>query len=161
MNTQTSETLDITRKKATVDLDSLLNFRIQRLASKMTLITTREVLSGTGVNISEWRLICRLAQSGPLNLTALSRMIGLDPGSTSRLLKSAEEKNLVRRERDPNDGRAAIFHLTDFAARKFEAIWPQAAAVADGFHAQYSIEERELLNRLLDRAIGHANTVLE
>lgn|GEM_PF-3759175 len=145
---------------ASLGLEDLLNFRVQRLASKMTLLTTREVLAGTGVHIAEWRVICRLIENGPLKLTELSQMLGLDPGHTSRLLKAAETKGLVRRERDPSDGRASFFHPTPKSRNVFDDAWPRACQSADAFHDLYTDDERDELKRLLDRAIRYANESL-
>lgn len=142
-------------------LESLLNFRVQRLASKMTLIMTREILKGFEINIAEWRVITRLVQEGPQKMTSLSRMLGLDAGRASRLLKAVESKGLVRRESDPEDGRASIFHLTVKSEKLFHQIWPLAQGAADEFHSLYSPEERAMLNDLLDRAIEFANSRLE
>lgn len=143
-----------------LNLEALLNFRIQRLASKMTLLTSREVLAGSGVNIAEWRVICRLMENGPLNLTAISRMLGLDPGRTSRLLKATENKGFIRRRPDPEDGRASIFHLTQDGRQVFDLVWPKACDSADAFHDLYSADEHAKLNALLDRAIAYANAQL-
>lgn len=152
-----SHTPDHPSANRSLGLENLLNYRVQRLASKMTLIMTREVLKGTGINIAEWRVLTRLVQEGPLKMTALSRMLGLDAGRASRLLKAVESKGLVHRESDPEDGRASIFHLTERSEALFEQIWPEAQNAADEFHALYTEQERQVLNDLLDRAIGFAN----
>ncbi len=138
-------------------LEKLLHYRVQRLASKMTLITSREVLAGSGVHIGEWRLICLLKEHGQANHTAISQKLALDPGRTSKLLKAAERKELVRRTSDPTDGRASIFELTDSGFEVFDRLWPLAKNVADDFHSQFGIQELELLNSMLDRAIKYAN----
>ena len=138
-------------------LEKLLHYRVQRLASKMTLITSREVLAGSGVHIGEWRLICLLKEHGQANHTAISQKLALDPGRTSKLLKAAERKELVRRTSDPTDGRASIFELTDNGVEVFDRLWPLANSVADDFHSQFGIRELEQLNSMLDRAIKYAN----
>ncbi|UWR13395.1 MarR family winged helix-turn-helix transcriptional regulator [Sulfitobacter mediterraneus] len=141
-------------------LESLLNYRVQRLASKMTLMTTREVLKGSGVNIAEWRVIARLMQEGPQNMTAISRMLGLDGGRASRLMKAVETKGWVKREADPEDGRVSIFHLTEKAVEVFSDLWPKAERSAQEFHTLYSPQELATLYDLLDRAIETANRKL-
>ena len=157
-DTDASEKQDNARA---LGLESLMNYRVQRLASKMTLVTTREVLRGFGINIAEWRVIARLTQEGPQKMTAISRMLGLDAGRASRLLKAVESKGLVRRESDPEDGRASIFHLTRRSEELFEHVWPHASRLADSFHALYTDEERETLYELLDRATNFANERLK
>ena len=142
-------------------LDELLNIRVQRLASRMTLVTTRQILRNTGVTIGEWRVITRLVENGPLKLAELSRMLGLDPGPMSRLMKAAELKGIVSRTENPRDGRSSLFHLTDFSRQVFVETWPKAQSVIEEFHQLYTAEELELLNAFLERAIGRANEKLE
>ena len=141
-----------------LDLENLLNYRVQRLASQMALITAREVLHGTGIHIAEWRMICTLTQHGPSYVTQVSRQLVLDPGRTSRLMKASEAKGLVKRETDPKDGRASIFSLTPKSRELFETAWPKARAVASEFDQLFSDEERGVFVEFLDRSIGLAGT---
>ena len=137
-------------------LENMLNYRVQRLASKMALKTSREVLQGTGIHIAEWRLTCTLMENGPSNVTQISRQLVLDQGRTSRLLKAAEAKGLVKRNPDPRDGRASIFSLTQKAIGIYEFGWPKALGVAAGFDELFSPEEREKFVEFLNRSIEHA-----
>ena len=151
------QVVDETDVDSSMELEKLLHYRVQRLASKMTLITSREVLAGSGVHIGEWRLLCLLKENGQTNHTTVSQKLALDPGRTSRLLKAAEKKELVRRNSDPTDGRASIFELTDRGFEVFDRLWPLAKSVADDFHSQFGIQELEQLISMLDRAIKFAN----
>ncbi|WP_298780388.1 MarR family transcriptional regulator [uncultured Polaribacter sp.] len=53
--------------------------------------------------------------------TSLGPLMGMEPTSLSRILKSMEEKGTICRERNPDDGRSVIIKLTDFGLemRKF------------------------------------------
>ncbi len=46
--------------------------------------------------------------------TSLAPMLGMEATSLSRTLKNMEEKNLIFREANPNDGRSVLIKLTDF-----------------------------------------------
>lgn len=50
--------------------------------------------------------------------TALGPKMGMEATSLSRILKSMEEKGLVERKPNPNDGRGVLIHLTDFGLQK-------------------------------------------
>lgn len=143
--------------KPSMNLEKLLHYKVQRLASKMALITSREVLAGSGVHIGEWRLLCLLSEHGQANHTTISQLLALDPGRTSKLLKAAENKALVQRTSDPLDGRASIFKLTDKAVEILDRLWPLANDVADDFHNQFEPQELERLTSMLDKAIAYAN----
>ena len=50
--------------------------------------------------------------------TALGPKMGMEATSLSRILKSMEEKGLIERKPNPEDGRGVLIHLTDFGLEK-------------------------------------------
>lgn len=52
--------------------------------------------------------------------TALGPLMGMEPTSLSRLLKTMEDKGIICREKNPNDGRSVIIKLTDFGKKMRE-----------------------------------------
>jgi len=52
--------------------------------------------------------------------TALGPMMGMEPTSLSRILKSMEEKGAIYREKKPEDGRSVMIKLTDYGKKMRE-----------------------------------------
>src|SRR5690606_36348601 len=52
--------------------------------------------------------------------TALAPKMGMEPTSLTRTLKAMEEKGLIVRKKNPNDGRGVIIHLTKLGLEKRE-----------------------------------------
>ncbi|SFU65116.1 DNA-binding transcriptional regulator, MarR family [Pustulibacterium marinum] len=52
--------------------------------------------------------------------TALGPKMGMEATSLSRILKTMEEKGLIERKRNPQDGRSVLICLTDFGKEKRE-----------------------------------------
>lgn len=50
--------------------------------------------------------------------TALGPKMGMEATSLSRILKSMDERGLIERKRNPDDGRGVLIHLTDFGRGK-------------------------------------------
>ncbi len=50
--------------------------------------------------------------------TALGPKLGMEPTSLSRLLNSMEDKKLIKREANPEDGRSVLIFLTPFGKEK-------------------------------------------
>ncbi len=50
--------------------------------------------------------------------TAISTRMGMEPTSLTRTLKTLEEKGLIYRKKNPNDGRGVLIYLTDFGKEK-------------------------------------------
>ena len=52
--------------------------------------------------------------------TTLAPKMGMEATSLTRTLKSMEERGLITRRKNPNDGRGVLIHLTDFGKEKRE-----------------------------------------
>ncbi len=52
--------------------------------------------------------------------TALGPSMGMEATSLSRILKNMEDKGLIYREKNPEDGRSVLIKLTDFGKEKRE-----------------------------------------
>lgn len=50
--------------------------------------------------------------------TALGPKMGMEATSLSRILKSMEQKGLIKRKPNPNDGRGVLIHLTELGLEK-------------------------------------------
>lgn len=50
--------------------------------------------------------------------TALGPLMGMEPTSLSRILKSMEDKGLITREKNPDDGRSVLIKVTQFGNEK-------------------------------------------
>ena len=46
--------------------------------------------------------------------TSLGPLMGMEPTSLSRILKTMEDKGAISREKNPDDGRSVLIKLTDF-----------------------------------------------
>lgn len=67
---------------------------------------------GDQSTLTEVRVLFELAQRDSLKPGDLVTQLGLDPAYVSRILKDFEGKGLIRRERDPDDGRGVRIRLT-------------------------------------------------
>jgi DNA-binding MarR family transcriptional regulator len=50
--------------------------------------------------------------------TKISSRMGMEATSLTRTLKTLEEKGLITRQKNPNDGRGVLIYLTDFGKEK-------------------------------------------
>jgi DNA-binding MarR family transcriptional regulator len=50
--------------------------------------------------------------------TTLGPKMGMEPTSLSRLLSTMEERKMIYRSQNPNDGRSILIHLTSFGKEK-------------------------------------------
>ncbi|GAB7038861.1 MULTISPECIES: MarR family winged helix-turn-helix transcriptional regulator [Catenuloplanes] len=83
------------------------------VASRTVVGVYRPLLEPMGLTHPQYLVMLALWQSSPLSVKELSRLLLLDPGTLSPLLKRLEAGGLVRRERDPHDERSLAVTLTD------------------------------------------------
>lgn len=50
--------------------------------------------------------------------TALGPLMGMEPTSLSRILKSMEDKGVITREKNPDDGRSVLIKITKYGKEK-------------------------------------------
>ncbi len=134
------------------EIDQILNIRILRLASKLSLIFQRESLRPAGVSVQQWRVLVSLAQYGELHLRLLARHSAQDPAHTSRVVKTMISKGWVESRDDMQDKRRIQYDLTRDGIKIVEKIWPDAKLLAADISNIFSDTEFVQLKNLLDRA---------
>jgi DNA-binding MarR family transcriptional regulator len=83
------------------------------VAARNVVAVYRPVLEPLGLTHPQYLVMLALWQHEPLAVKDLSRLLQLDPGTLSPLLKRLETAGLLRRERDPDDQRNLALALTD------------------------------------------------
>ena len=71
----------------------------------------RAAAARIGVTVTDMQVIESLASTGPSTAGQLAELTGLTTGAITGMLNRLEEAGLVRRERDPEDGRKVIVRL--------------------------------------------------
>jgi DNA-binding MarR family transcriptional regulator len=133
------------------ELEDHLGFWLRTLCNRVHTSLER-ALHGHGVSFAQW-VVLRTLYSQDISLNELARSIGIDQGSTSRLIDRLVIKRLVTRETRPEDRRGVRLSLTT-SARK---LVPKLARVADDndelFFGRISRKDRETLFRILKELI--------
>src|SRR5580692_11347240 len=89
------------------ELVARLRAVIPRLARVLNDTSTGEDLTPT-----QYSVLALVRGRGPLGLTELTELEGLNPTMLSRVVKALDERGLVRRMPDPVDARAARLAAT-------------------------------------------------
>jgi DNA-binding MarR family transcriptional regulator len=112
------------------------------VAARNVVAVYRPVLEPLGLTHPQYLVMLALWQHGPLSVKDLSRLLQLDPGTLSPLLKRLEAGGLLRRERDPKDQRNLALALTD----KGKALRDQAEKIPAGIVERLGMPIDELMN---------------
>lgn len=96
--------------------------RFNRFYTRRIGILDRSYL-GSGMSLTEVRVLYELAFRDALTATDLCRELGLDAGYLSRTLKRFEQKGWVAREPVPEDARQSLLRLTAEGRDAFEPLF--------------------------------------
>jgi DNA-binding MarR family transcriptional regulator len=83
------------------------------IASRSVISLYRPLLEPMGLTHPQYLVMLALWEHEPLRVTELSKLLQLDPGTLSPLLKRLEAAGYLRRERDKHDERALAVVLTE------------------------------------------------
>jgi DNA-binding MarR family transcriptional regulator len=118
----------------------------------------RQRQPGDAIEYSAFPILKLLSHQGPMRLSALAAVLGLDASTVSRHARQLEDRGLLERTGDPDDGRASRVAVSTQGA----------ACLAQGFEARrrllthalddWTDEERETLRTLLHRLVRNLTT---
>jgi DNA-binding MarR family transcriptional regulator len=129
------------------------------VAARNVIAVYRPLLEPMGLTHPQYLVMLALWQHEPLSVRELGRLLQLDPGTLSPLLKRLEAAGYVRRERSEHDERVLAVTLTEAGRRlrrRAERIPP---AVVDMLGME--IEELQALREQLTGVIEVAQRALE
>src|SRR5690348_2021130 len=103
----------------------------------------RAAATRIGLNATDIQVLDILESDGPSTAGQLADLTGLTTGAITGMLNRLEEAGLVRRERDPNDGRRVIVRLASGTdkMRETSSIFASARKVWDEIASPYDDEQ--------------------
>ena len=113
----------------------------------------RQRQPGDVIDYSAFPLLKLLSHQGPMRVSAMAQVLGLDASTVSRHAKQLEDRGLLERTEDPDDGRASRVTVSEHGntclTQAFETRRHVISSALDGF----SDDERETLRDLLGRLV--------
>ncbi len=110
-----------------------------------------ERLTGFDWTYSALMILEGLKDDAPLRMSQLAESVGTTPPTVTKLVKDLEEKGLVARVSDEQDGRASILSLTTKGQEVAEAIGQARLQSLAEVLTDWDPDELETIDRLLER----------
>ena len=120
--------------------------KLMRAAESMTARAHRH-LSSLGLTISQFGVLEALFHLGPLSQKDIGQKILRSSGNITMVIDNLEKRDLVRRERDMEDRRYYIVHLTAAGKKLINKIFPPHAAVILSEMSVLTASEQETLGK--------------
>lgn len=111
-------------------------------AALLVRLLAREL--GGELSRTETGLLSTLS-GAPRRITELAELEGLAQPTMTSLVKQLEQRGLLRRDRQADDGRVVVVHLTDSGAAALEGYRARARALLGAYLAEIPDEQVEAL----------------
>jgi DNA-binding MarR family transcriptional regulator len=115
----------------------------------------RQRMPGEELDFPAILLMKALHHGGPLRLSSLATALDVDASTVSRQVRQLEDRGLLERTGDPDDGRASRIALSPEGRTRLEAGAQRRRTFVGGLMESWRAEDRDqlrsLLNRLLDQ----------
>ncbi|MEV0402174.1 MarR family transcriptional regulator [Actinoallomurus sp. NPDC050550] len=128
------------------------------VAARGVVAVYRPLLEPLGLTHPQYLVMLALWQHAPMSVKDLSRLLQLDPGTLSPLLKRLETTGYIRRGRDDRDERVLAVTLT----AEGRALRAEAEKIPPAIVERLGMDIAELmeLHQSLTRVIGAAQTAV-
>lgn len=113
----------------------------------------RALLAEHGLSYPQYIALMTLGEHGPVTVGDLGRLMRLDSGTLSPLLKRMQAAGLVARERDPEDERRVVVALTAGGRQRLDALTglPTTIAERSGLSRTEMLELHRVLRTVSER----------
>jgi len=109
-------------------MDSELMARLRAVIPRLARVLN-DTSTGEDLTPTQYSVLALVRGRGPLGLTELTELEGLNPTMLSRVVKALDERGLIRRMPDPGDLRAARVAVTPLGEQVHERIRQQRTKV--------------------------------
>ena len=116
-------------------------------------------IAGTGLHLSDFQIMEVLLHKGPRPINTIGEKVLLTSGSMTAAANRLEKRGLIRRVKDPSDGRCFYVHLTDEGLGVIKQAYAMHQENLEKIAAVLTTEEREELVRLLKKIGRNAEKI--
>jgi DNA-binding MarR family transcriptional regulator/GNAT superfamily N-acetyltransferase len=104
-----------------------------------------EGYNGSEFSLTEARILYELAHHEAATASGLAASLALDPGYLSRILKSFEQRRLIRRQPSKADARQYLLTLTNSGQQRFAELNARSRSDMGGMLSALTVRQRERL----------------
>lgn len=140
----------------TLRLDRFLPYRLAVLANTVSKGIARLYADRFGITIPEWRILAILGAFGAATASEIQGRSAMDKVQVSRAIARLTEAGMIQRTVDAADRRRQTIAMTAEGDQVYREIVPLARAREAALLEGFTQEEREMLDRLLDRLQARA-----
>lgn len=119
-------------------------------AREAVMVGFRPMLAVLDLTEQQWRVIRILAETSPLDATEVAERACVLAPSLTRIIKSLEERRIIRRGKDQGDGRRILLSLDEAGFDLIRAVTPQSRSIYAKLETRYGRAKMEHLIDMLN-----------
>ncbi|ABD25518.1 transcriptional regulator, MarR family [Novosphingobium aromaticivorans DSM 12444] len=140
-------------------LSDFMPYRMAITSNAVSGLISGEYRSEFGLKIPEWRIMAVLGDAGSLTQRDLVRATLMDKVAVNRACKVLEQRGLVQRSPNEQDGRSHHLEFTPAGRELHGKIWPQAVHIYEKIFSSITEREKEKLRSILDKLLKAARAI--
>ena len=138
-------------EKDDFDLQLFLPYLLNQAAEAASLAFTQIYKNRYGMLRTEWRVLFHLGIYGTLTAKEIGERARSHKTKISRAVAALEKRRYLKRTRLESDRRVEALELTPLGTKVYQELREEARLYDLGMADQMSVEEREVLTKLLVR----------
>lgn len=140
-------------------LADFLPYRLSITSNAISSLIAQRYRARFGLKIPEWRIMAVLGDARTATQRELTDATLMDKVAVNRACKVLEERGLVKRLPNTQDGRSHLLELTEDGLAVYSEIMPIARNSEREIFSTLSETEREQFREILQRLLAHTGTV--
>ena len=137
--------------QAPLQLEQFLPYRLNVVASLVSLALSRVYARRYGIGVPEWRVLVTLGQYGVMTGKAIGAHTHMHKTKVSRAVAHLEKRRLLLRRANRADMRESFLSLTAAGRTMYEEVAPHALDFANRLTEILAPADREAFDRALRR----------
>ena len=137
-------------------LAEFLPYQLSVTSNAVSSLIAGRYRSRFGLKITEWRIVAVLGDAGAATQRQLAEATLMDKVAVNRACKVLEDRGLIARQPNADDGRSHLLELTGEGRAIHDEVMPLALESEAEVFAVLSEEEREQFRKTLRRLFEQA-----
>lgn len=133
----------------TGELAGFLPYQLSVASNAVSTLIAERYRKRFGLKIPEWRIMAVLGDAGTMTQRTLTAATVMDKVAVNRAVKVLEDRGLIARVPNPDDGRSHLLELTGEGRAIHAEVMPLARATERELLAELTPDEEAALRRLL------------
>lgn len=142
-------------------LANFLPYQLSITSNAVSSLIAQRYRVRFGLKITEWRVMAVLGDAGALTQRALARSTLMDKVAVNRACKVLEDRGLVHRQPNAQDGRSHLLELTEEGRAVHSEIMPMALDIEETIFEVLDEKERGTFRELMARVFTKVESMAE